>query len=279
MLHTFDLFPVDGQRISTWIKRARAWFNAVWKHSCRLSYLNNSFSPWSYPQGHALPGGLLCLADDIISRARERNSEIVVDLDDIFTTITPASRTGESRIPNPLAQRTRINRTIFSLFVSLLIMNIALKTMHKARTVQDSGREWERERWKLQRPHKVALKWENDKHILYSSGHKPFQGLPNSLKGNIHHQQRRWGMGRRMRKDYHSSKARWALACREGNGSQNSNNKVHLWVFPSMYISANSLHAHNFLFFKILLPKHVPRWSPYEFYLKYLACFSNKLCI
>lgn len=214
MLHTFDLFPVDGQRISTWIKRARAWFNAVWKHSCRLSYLNNSFSPWSYPQGHALPGGLLCLADDIISRARERNSEIVVDLDDIFTTITPASRTGESRIPNPLAQRTRINRTIFSLFVSLLIMNIALKTMHKARTVQDSGREWERERWKLQRPHKVALKWENDKHILYSSGHKPFQGLPNSLKGNIHHQQRRWGVGRRMRKDYHSSKARWALACR-----------------------------------------------------------------
>ena len=48
----------------------------------------------------------------------------------------------------------------------------------------------------------MALKWEKDEHILYSSGHKPIQGLPNSLKGNIHHQQR-GGRGKRKERDGH----------------------------------------------------------------------------
>lgn len=70
-------------------------------------------------------------------------------------------------------------------------MNIAIETMHKSTySKKECRREGERERWKLQQPHKVALRWEKDKHMLYSSGHKPIQGLPKSLKGSIHHQQR-----------------------------------------------------------------------------------------
>jgi len=64
-------------------------------------------------------------------------------------------------------------------------MNIAFKTINKAHTVKELRRMGARE-MKVTATIQSGIEM-RDKHILYSSGHKPIQGMPNSLKGNIHH--------------------------------------------------------------------------------------------